>query len=301
MRCLHPLNVSPYKNIKKFIQVPCGRCPNCVKTKRDNLAFRLDAEHNSKDNLFSVFVTLTYDDDHLPTTINDLTGEVFNYLSSDDIHNFFKYLRKLGKPYNFRFRYFLCGEYGDHFGRPHYHAIFFVKHINDREPFQRVQQLINSAWYRGFTSVQLPKNGFRAFNYVTKYVIKNSAFQLNEHYKDNKPFLRLSNHLGLASVISHKFDPCSKLEFSDSSNRIHLLPRYYHRYIFDDVQLWKHQFYSKMFVTDQFIERCKRYLKTDSELQEFDWKIRVFDSLRNIRKSNFLISDQFYFHNYEYL
>ena len=301
MRCLHPLNVSPYKNIKKFIQVPCGRCPNCVKTKRDALAFRLDAEHNSKDNLFSLFVTLTYSDSYLPTSVNDVTGEEFNYLSSDDIHNFFKYLRKIGRLYDFRFRYFLCGEYGDLFGRPHYHAIFFVKSINHREPFEQVKALITRAWYRGYVSVQLPKNGFRAFNYVTKYVIKNSAFELNDHYKNNKPFLRMSHFIGLSNVINHSFSPTSKLLFSDSHDRVHILPRYYHRYIFNDIQLWQHQFYSKMFVTDQSIERCKRYCFSDYQLSEYDWNLRVYESYINIRKSNSLITDQFYSHSYEYL
>lgn len=60
----------------------------------------------------NIFLTLTYDDDHLPEN---------NSLVKKDMQDFMKRLRKrVGKV-----RFFLSGEYGDTFGRPHYHLIIF--------------------------------------------------------------------------------------------------------------------------------------------------------------------------------
>ena len=66
---------------------------------------------------FASFVTLTYDDAHIP---------VDHQLSKRDAQLFIKRLRYyLGKR---KIRYYLCGEYGERFGRPHYHAILFNVH-----------------------------------------------------------------------------------------------------------------------------------------------------------------------------
>lgn len=59
------------------------------------------------------FITLTYDDAHLP-----LDGSI----SKRAMQLFWKRLRKATGA---KIRYFCCGEYGDDKGRPHYHAIIF--------------------------------------------------------------------------------------------------------------------------------------------------------------------------------
>lgn len=60
----------------------------------------------------SAFVTLTYDDEHLP-------GE----LKPRDLQLFLKRIRRRVEPQKLRF--FGVGEYGDTSGRPHYHVILF--------------------------------------------------------------------------------------------------------------------------------------------------------------------------------
>lgn len=60
----------------------------------------------------NAFVTLTYDDEHLPKD-----GSV----SIRDMQLFIKRLRKQG----YKFRYYLVGEYGDQTYRPHYHLALF--------------------------------------------------------------------------------------------------------------------------------------------------------------------------------
>lgn len=64
------------------------------------------------------FVTLTYDDEHLP-------GD--GSLEPRDVTLFLKRLRKRG-----RFRYLYCGEYGETRQRPHYHALLFGREFADK-------------------------------------------------------------------------------------------------------------------------------------------------------------------------
>lgn len=57
------------------------------------------------------FLTLTYDDNHLPE---------YGQLVKSDLQKFFKRLRHHGK-----FSYVACGEYGDLRRRPHFHVALF--------------------------------------------------------------------------------------------------------------------------------------------------------------------------------
>lgn len=61
-----------------------------------------------------VFATLTYNDKTLPPG---------NQLEPKDVQAFWKRLRARLHPQTVR--YYVCGEYGDRTGRPHYHAAIF--------------------------------------------------------------------------------------------------------------------------------------------------------------------------------
>lgn len=60
------------------------------------------------------FITLTYDDAHLPHRA---------MLKYEDYQRFMKRLRKEAFP--FKLRFYMCGEYGERSWRPHYHALIF--------------------------------------------------------------------------------------------------------------------------------------------------------------------------------
>lgn len=65
-----------------------------------------------QDHRHASFVTLTFDEDHVPLTIHprDLSG----------------YIKRLrARVPDDKIRYFGCGEYGAHTFRPHYHALVF--------------------------------------------------------------------------------------------------------------------------------------------------------------------------------
>lgn len=292
MKCLHPLEVSPYKNIRKYILVPCGKCPACLSTKRDDLAFRLDAEYNSRDTFCSLFITLTYSPEYVPMNIDPNTGEEFMQVSPDDIHNFFKYFRKLGKEYDLKFTYFLASEYGDQFGRPHYHAIFFIKHINSMNILDDVTKLVETAWYRGFVKVEFPRASFSALNYVTKYVIKDVCLDLKDDYKKN--FTRRSKGLGLSCIYGNTFRVGQTLKFLDSENRVHILPRYYHTHIFNETQLKQHQAFTKLYVENQLENKMYEYGMTYEQLQDYEYGMKSYHSREYLVRSSSVQSDNFY-------
>jgi len=113
----------------------------------------------------SSFVTLTYDDDHFPLDGN---------LCYRDFQLFMKRVRKRCGPT----RFFMCGEYGEAFFRPHFHACLFGQSFVDRKLFRHSQsgcnvytsEVLASLWPYGFSS--LGDATFESAAYVARYVLK---------------------------------------------------------------------------------------------------------------------------------
>lgn len=190
-------------------ELPCGRCIGCRLEKRRQWAIR--CVHESQFHDENCFITLTYDDDNLPDS---------NSLVKSDIQKFFKRLRK---KINKKIKTLYCGEYGDKFGRPHYHAIIFghefglnyKKHLTrhgdalkkfldcfeekDKNLGKKIKlfkttefgdiycsEELDAIWNKGFTSVA--EMSFHTANYVAKYLTKKISGNLeNEHYKGRLP------------------------------------------------------------------------------------------------------------------
>ena len=90
--------------------LPCGKCEACRRNYAETWAVRCTLEAMCHD--YNYFVTLTYDDNHLP------------YGDKRDIDLFLDRLE--GKGHVNKVRYFICKEYGEMSGRLHYHAILFM-------------------------------------------------------------------------------------------------------------------------------------------------------------------------------
>lgn len=114
-----------------FVEIPCGRCIGCRLEYSRQWANRCLLELGYHEQ--SWFVTLTYDDVHVPRRYYGApdTGVALPSLSlcKRDIQLFFKRLRK-GFP-DCHIRYFGCGEYGPTTVRPHYHLIVFGLELDD--------------------------------------------------------------------------------------------------------------------------------------------------------------------------
>ena len=203
-----------------YVDVPCGKCANCIKRRRMEWCFRMEEELRVSKNAY--FLTLTYDRDNVPydkygnmvlvkTTLDSkkfarqrarLPEVKDKYLRKmklkelnwfdDSGQGFIKRLRSIAKRdkdvkrehflhglnKNDKLVFFLVGEYGERFGRPHFHAIVYnccIAHVKDAWPFGEVH-------YKPATSEMIA--------YCTKYMDK---------WKDKKQDWRKPSEFNLQS------------------------------------------------------------------------------------------------------
>lgn len=88
------------------------------------------------------FITLTYDDDHVPYKyVGDENGEAIkiNELIRRDLTLFLKKLRidYQRKNNHIGIRYYASGEYGDRTYRPHFHILLFNCPIDDLKFYKK--------------------------------------------------------------------------------------------------------------------------------------------------------------------
>lgn len=156
------------------IPIPCGQCIGCRLEKSRQWAMR--CMHEKRLHLDNCFVTLTYDDEHLPK---------FGTLVKRDLQLFMKRLRNaMGAGV----RFYACGEYGDVNRRPHYHAILFNVAFEDRVLWKRTRR--GEALYTSKELARLWFNGYHTIGdvsfdsaaYVARYVMKKVTGK-PEHYE----------------------------------------------------------------------------------------------------------------------
>jgi len=111
------------------VLVPCGKCYTCLKNRVDSWVFRMEQEQ--KRNLWSHFITLTYDNANVPISPNGfMTLDKGNGRKKEGqkrreshFQTFIKELRKAYQGVNIK--YYMCAEYGTERMRPHYHVIIY--------------------------------------------------------------------------------------------------------------------------------------------------------------------------------
>ncbi|AXH75865.1 MAG: replication initiator protein [Microviridae sp.] len=146
------------------LAIPCGQCIGCRLEKSRQWAMR--CLHEKRLSRESCFITLTYDNRHLP-----LGGT----LVKRDLQLFMKRLRKL-KGNGIRF--FACGEYGDLNLRPHYHVLLFHCDFYDKVRISQNRRgdiyycsdTLSSIWTVGHSVIG--EVTFDSAAYVARYVVK---------------------------------------------------------------------------------------------------------------------------------
>ena len=124
-----------------------------------------------KSHAHNYFVTLTYDDDHLPPP---------GTLDPEHLRIFWKELRRQN---NVALRYFACGEYGEKKGRPHYHAIVFTdddfKFKFSKSGLTVVDSHFHRSWVHGNVDVRTIVSGAnKVARYVAGYTLKTNNMQV---------------------------------------------------------------------------------------------------------------------------
>lgn len=206
MECNYPRTLSKNYNI---ITVPCGKCIACRINRTTMWTNRLLHELGEwKEG--SSFVTLTYDEDYLPGN---------NSLVKSDLQKFFKRLRKDLDLEDRKIKYYACGEYGEKYGRPHYHAIIYGLPIDD-------QELIKENWPYGMIKVGTVTQ--HSCRYVAGYIQKKYGGDLaKEKYGDNQPPFQLqSQGLGLNWALKNR-NNLQKNGYITSQGKKFPVPKYY--------------------------------------------------------------------------
>lgn len=157
----------------RTLQLPCGQCVGCRLERSRQWAVR--CVHEAQLHRENSFITLTYRD--MPENAS---------LSYRDFQLFMKRLRKNGHQ---GARFFMCGEYGDDFGRPHFHACLFNCGFADKELHMTTgsgmriyrSKELEKLWTLGFSSIG--DVTFQSAAYVARYVMKKiTGEDALEHY-----------------------------------------------------------------------------------------------------------------------
>lgn len=188
MPCFHPITGyrsftggitwSPRLGYVDFpMTVPCGQCVGCRLERSRQWAVRIMHEASMHD--YNVFLTLTYDDAHLPNR------------SSLDRSHFQKFMKRLRKFFTGqRISYFHCGEYGDQNGRPHFHSIVFNCWFSDRIEYSRngrgeplyTSETLARLWPFGLAVIG--EVTFDSAAYCARYIMKKITGDLaDSHYR----------------------------------------------------------------------------------------------------------------------
>lgn len=152
------------------MKIPCGQCIGCRLEKSRQWAIRCMNEASLYDE--NCFITLTYSDENLPKNSS---------LLKRDFQLFMKRLRKEFSPKKIRF--YSCGEYGEQFSRPHYHACLFGLDFADKIKYKGDMYrspTLEKLWPYGYSMIGSVT--FDSAAYVARYVTKKLTGKMAEKY-----------------------------------------------------------------------------------------------------------------------
>lgn len=202
------------------MEVPCGKCGNCLKNRKEEWTFRLNVELQNSETAH--FVTLTYEDEYVP--IQNGTGT--EILEKSDLQDFFKRLRYYHAIHSrSQIRYYAVGEYGTNTFRPHYHAIIFNARRSD----------IEKAWQIGFISYG--KVQASSIGYVLGYIASTDNHSVSRGVPKQFAIMSKRPALGHDYLRTHsKWHQDGLRNFTSTYGKKGRLARYYKKQIFNDVQ-----------------------------------------------------------------
>lgn len=236
MACYHPMpayrgedgSVKLWPPLgRENLSLPCGKCIGC-RTDRATMWARR-CSHEASLWPHNVFVTLTYDDDHLPKD---------GQLVPKDLSLFIKRLRKyvdgngggVDRSGGGRIRFFACGEYGERSERPHYHALFF--NLGFTSGYQVGKDLFESPVLHRLWTYGAHKYGVAtpaAASYIAQYNLKkigSGGFD-SDGVERPAPFLRMSLRPAIGSGWLDGYREDLKMGYLVVDGRRVAIPRAY--------------------------------------------------------------------------
>lgn len=246
-QCISPILV---QNAKRRDFVPCGKCNFCLETKRNDWSFRLNQELKACKT--SIFLTLTYEDSHLPYSDDNIPT-----LQKRHLQLFTKRIRKANAArVGWKLRYYSVGEYGTHFDRPHYHALIFnlSNHVANK---------VQDFWQYGFIKIGTVEPA--SIHYVTKYVVTRSEEQQAGRAP---PFAVMSRNPGIGAnyLKSHtKWHRNGLRNYANVNGVKSRLPRYYKEKMFSKIERENMGKEALLLYDEKFRDELRRIYKTDPD------------------------------------
>lgn len=193
------LTFNPVRSVNSnyTYNLPCNSCMGCRLERSRQWAIRM--LHESKAHDFNCFITLTYDDQHVPQDYGlklrdwqlfmkklrkSLTVKMKHRRGEHSAH-----IRAYCLDLTPKLRFFACGEYGSLNGRPHYHAIIFNHDFFDKKEHGKnakgdiiySSEWLARLWGKGLVSTQ--DVTFKSARYVAAYVTKKiTGDKAPDHY-----------------------------------------------------------------------------------------------------------------------
>lgn len=199
-------------NHYRRLSLPCGKCVECRMQYAREWANRCVLEMQYHEHTH--FLTLTYDDAHLPRTFsaNEETGECVSPAATLVPRDLQLFLKRLRFNTQQSIRFFAAGEYGTNTFRPHYHLIIFG--LNCQYELQRQSPLGNNY----YTSLEIDRAwrdqygdpigyhliapaSWKTCAYVARYILKKQTGEEGRRayrkFNIEPPFTRMSRRPGL--------------------------------------------------------------------------------------------------------
>lgn len=304
-----------------FLNVPCGQCEECTKVKSIDYFLRTWAIYRQLPPSWSMwFSTLTFNPENLPTSdlvvkgsLDDIPenvkhGKVLHgqiYWQTDEKYMCFDHtvVKRFLKSFRQHFvrdlhlpapKCLVTSEFGDKFGRPHYHGIFFVPKLY--ADWREFQQELNRYWHYGFTKnaaltsidgIVTERSVENAIKYVLKYVTKSASklpFYLNHdetllHSVDkvnSTPRIFTTNHYGeeLTNMLTSQNYIDNKVTLDINGKwKTFQIPAYYRRKYFTQSSI----------VSDEKIEK-QTYHDSHKQCHKRKQEISYINDYQSVRR-----------------
>lgn len=192
-------NIQSVQSYDGNLTLPCGNCIGCRLERSRQWAIRCTHEASLYED--NCFITLTYSPEHLPSDVS---------LKKEHLQLFIKKLRF--KFSDVKIRFFGCGEYGENFGRPHYHLCLFNFDFKDKLLWKSFKgfkyytsSVLEDLWGKGHCIVG--DLTFESAAYVARYCTKKiTGEKAEEHYQGKIPeFAHMSLKPGIGYEWIKKF------------------------------------------------------------------------------------------------
>lgn len=238
-----------------MVTIPCGRCRGCRADRARDWGIRCAHELMTTE-AGGVFVTLTYDKDHLPADAS---------VVKRDVQLWMKRLREV-MPQGVKLRFYGAAEYGEKFKRPHYHYLVYGYVFPDRRFYKvspsghrlYVSDLLDNSWGKG--RAEFGAISFESARYCAGYIMDKELGVSRGRYERVDP----------ATGETWKVSP----EFSTMSLKPGIGAEWFKRfgngvwpgdYVVIDGQKMKPPVYYEKFIDEEVLAAVKRKRKLDAE------------------------------------